>query len=208
MRELIAVAQSDVSVRGPLGFFGVEVNRRGGVAVDLGPLAIRAGRGNRVVAQVTDDPLVLDQYLTAVRSDADLRSAQFQPRVLSGVLTLEGRLKPADKMRAVTLAQTIFGVRGVVDRTVVLEGEPAFYRESDLTAYLRYRIGEHAAARNIELLPASNERSKLRASFPTSFHAALATRVIANDAALSELPIEREFREEMPASPQEIPQPR
>jgi transcriptional regulator GlxA family with amidase domain len=36
----------------------------------------------------------------------------------------------------------------------------------------------------------------------------LATAVIANDAALSELPFEREFREEMPASPQEIPRPR
>jgi osmotically-inducible protein OsmY len=169
----IAVARSDVSVRGPFGFFGVDVNRRGGVAVDLGPLAIRAGRGNRVVAEATDDPLMLDQYLTAVRSDADLRSAQFQPRVLSGVLTLEGRLKPADKMRAVALAQTINGVRGVVDRTEVQEGQPAFYRESDLTAYLRYRLGEHAAARDIELLPAPYERSKLQVTFPTSFHAAL-----------------------------------
>ncbi len=208
MRGLIEVARSDVSVRGPFGFFGVDVNRRGGVAVDVGPLAIRTGRQNRVITEVNDDPLVLDQYQTAIRSDADLRSAQFQPRVLSGVLTLEGRLKPADKMRAVALAQTIFGVRGVVDRTEVLEGQPAYYRESDLTAYLRQRLGEHAAARNIELLPAPYERTKLRVAFPTSFHAVLATAVIANDAALSELPIEREFREEMPASPQEILPPR
>lgn len=41
----IVVARSDVSVRGPFGFFGVDVNRRGGVAVDVGPLAIRTGRG-------------------------------------------------------------------------------------------------------------------------------------------------------------------
>lgn len=208
VRGPIAVVRSDVSVRGPFGFFGVDVNRRGGVAVDLGPLAIRAGRGNRVVAEPTDDPLVLDQYLTAVRSDADLRSAQFQPRVLGGVLTLEGRLKPADKMRAVALAQTIFGVRGVVDRTQVLEGQPAYYRESDLTAYLRQRLGEHAAARDIVFVSAPSERSKLRVSIPTSFHAVLATAVIANDTTVSELPFEREFREEMPASPQEIPQPK
>ena len=110
-------------------------------------------------------------------------------------------------MRAVALAQTIFGVRGVVDRTEVLEGQPAYYRESDLTAYLRQRLGEHVGARNIELLPAPYERSKLRGSFPSSFHAALATAVIGNDAALSELPIDREFREEMSGSPKKIPPP-
>ena len=206
-RGTIVVSRPEVRVRGPLGFLGVEVDRRE-VGVEIGPLAIRAGRRNRAIADVIDDPLVLDQFRTALRSDADLRSAQLETHVLGGVLTLEGRLQAADKMRAVAIAQTISGVRGVVDRTELLDGGPAYYREPDLTAYLRHRLSEHAAARDIELHAVPNEQFQLRAAFPTSFHTALATVVIENDAAVSNLLIERAFREEFPESPKEIPQPR
>jgi osmotically-inducible protein OsmY len=183
----------NLSIRVP--FVGLEVGTETGVDLDVGPLAIRTGGKYRA----GDDPKLLDAYVTAVRADADLRNAPFEPHVLGGVLTLEGKLKAADKMRAVALALGLKGVRGVVDRTQVVEGGPAYYREADLAAYLRYRLGEHAGVRNIELLPAAKERLKLHATVPTVFHAALATAVIANDAALSELPIEPAFREGLPA---------
>jgi hypothetical protein len=189
----------NVRIRVP--FVGLDVGSETGVDLNVGPLGIRTGGRYRA----GDDPKLLDAYGTAVRADADLRNAPLQPRVLGGVLTLEGKLKAADKMRAVALALGMKGVRGVVDRMQVVEGGPAYYREADLAAYLRYRLGEHAGLRNIELLPAANERLKLHATVATDFHAALATVVIANDAALSELPFDPKFREEFPAP---VPAPR
>jgi hypothetical protein len=178
-------------VRVRAAFVDVDVGNDRGVEVHVGPLVVRTGGRYRAA----DNPTLLDEYMTAVRADAELQNAPLHPHVLGGVLTIEGALKAADKMRAVALAIGLRDVRGVVDRTVIVEGKPIYYSEDDLGAYLRYRLGEHAGARNVELVSTSNNRLKLKATVPTGFHAALALVVIANDPALSQLPIESAFRD-------------
>ena len=96
---------------------------------------------------------------------------------------------------AVALALGLKDVRGVVDHVDVVAAKPDYYREADLVAYLRYRLGEHASAGNVELVSDAKNRFKLQATVPTGFHAALAAAVIANDPALSPVPIEPAFRE-------------
>jgi hypothetical protein len=178
-----------VRVRVP--FVDVDVGDDRGVEVHVGPLVVRTGGGYREA----DGPNLLDEYLAAIRADADLHNAPLHAPVLGGVLTIEGTLKVADKLRAVALAIGLRGVRGVVDRTEVVEGKPAYYSEDDLAAYLHYRLREHASARNVELIAGANNRLKLVATVPTDFHAALALVVIASDPAVSELPVEPAFRD-------------
>jgi hypothetical protein len=178
-----------VHVRVP--FVHVDVGNTNGVDVHVGPLLVRTGGGYRAA----DDPALLDEYMNAVRADAELHNAPLRAHVLGGVLTIEGTLKAADKMRAVAMATRLRSIRGVVDRSGVFEDNPAYYSKDDLIAYLGQRLGEHAGARNVELTSDARHRLNLRATVPTHFHADLALAVIANDPALSRLPVEPVFRE-------------
>jgi hypothetical protein len=190
-RNHVVSSRPNVSIRVP--FVGLDVDVDRGVDLDVGPLGLRVGGGGRY--RVADDPRLLDEFMAAVRADADLRNAELRPHLFAGVLTIDGKLQTADKMRVVALAVGMRGIRGVVDRTETIEGGPDYYRESDLAAYLRHRLSEHAGARDVELLPAPKERLKLAATVPSNFHAVLAATVLANDPAVAELPVEPTFRE-------------
>ena len=189
--EYVPEYKPKVRVRVPFVDVEVDVDDERGVDVNVGPMVVRTGGGYRAA----DDPTLLDEYLAAIRADADLQNAPLHAHVLGGVLTIEGTLNVADKLRAVALAIELRGVRGVVDRTETVASQPPYYRESDLGAYLDHRLGEHTGARKVELIPGANNRLKLIATVPTDFHAALALAVIASDPAVSELPVEPAFRD-------------
>lgn len=181
--------RSKTRVRVPL--VDVDVGEDNGVVVQVGPLVVRTGGRQRAVV----DPSLPDEFTAAVRADSYLRDAPLHSHLVGGVLMIDGTLKVADKMRAVALAITLSGVRGVVDRTEIIQGRPDYYRDADLAAYLSYRLGEHAGARSVEIIPIARNRLKVQATISTDFHAALATSVIASDPALSWLPIEPTFRD-------------
>jgi osmotically-inducible protein OsmY len=196
-RNHLIGSRPDVSIRVP--FVGLDVDVDRGVDLDVGPLGLRIGGGSRY--RIADDPRLLDEFMAAVQADGDLRNAEIRPHMFAGVLMLDGRLQPAEKMRVVALATGLRGIRGVVDRTETMEGGPAYYRESDLAAYLRYRLGEHAGAREVELQPAPKDRIKVAATVATEFQATLAAAVLANDPAVGDLAVEPTFREATPDLP-------
>lgn len=176
-------------VRAPL--VDVDVDDDNGVEVRIGPLVVRTGQ--RQLAEVV--PNLLDEYLAAVRADAYLRNAPVHPHLVADVLTIDGTLEVADRMRAVSLAGGLSGLRGVVDRMEVIEGKSDFYNLADLRAFVVHLLGEHAGARNVEIVPIANNRLELRGVVSSEFNAAVARAVIASDLALSRLPIRSEFRD-------------
>jgi osmotically-inducible protein OsmY len=169
----------------------VDVGSNDGVEVHVGPLVVRTGGGYRAA----DDPDLLDNFMSDVRSDDDLDNVALQAHVRDGVLTIEGSLRAADKMRAISLASHVKGARGIVDRIEVVEGGRSYYSDDDVENYLRYRLGEHACARDVDIDSGAKHRLRLRAVAPTDFHARLAQVVIAGDPALTQLTLESEFRD-------------
>ena len=181
--------QPKTHVRAP--FVHVDVGNDNGVDVRVGPLVVRTGGGYRAA----DDPDLLDDFMSDVRSDDDLENVALQAHMRDGVLTIEGTLKAADKMRAIALASHLKGARGIVDRTEVVDGGRAYYSDDDVEDYLRYRLGEHACALDVDIDSAAKHRFRLKAIVPTDFHASLAMVVIASDPALRQLTLEPAFRE-------------
>jgi osmotically-inducible protein OsmY len=190
-------------------FFRMDLDRRqdGGVDLDLaspgGPVRVR-GAGKRSQA---DDQELADGYIGNVRADVELEPADLRCNVLAGVLTIEGKLQRAGLMRAVAIARRMEGVRGLVDRTETLAGGPRYHTLEDLTEYLNYRLGEHADAWDIAISPAPDDRLKLRATVPTTFHAAMAATVVGQDPALAPLPLDLEFAEWTPSPEQPVAKP-
>lgn len=186
-----------VNVRVPFFRLNLDIDDRG---VDLGmrtlggPLHVRtAEREDRRA-----DRRVSDRYLDALRDDRYLKDVPVRFRVLRRIITLEGDLTPADQMRAVRLALETRGAYGVVDDTQLVDGGPAFYELDDVRTFVSYRLGEDAAALDVELDPRTTEPLRGTVIAPTAFHSTLAATVREHDPTLRRLPLELEIREATP----------
>lgn len=194
--------QRDEALRIRVPFFSLDLDvGEGGVDLGMlspaGPMRIRTGSGY----DPETDHLLLDRYHAALRNDPQLHRARLGATVVAGVLILEGELTAAEKMRAVALAMGLEGIRGIVDTTEITSGGPPYYHENDLTAYLNYRLAEHAHAWDIRHKAAGEGEQTVRATVSTQFHAALAASVLTHDPALSRLKVKPDFTEWDPARP-------